>query len=57
MAATHDQIVRRDRDDSTVSQFTEAADGVVLLDTSALDFDGSVAALVEIVTATLARAS
>lgn len=57
VAATHDQIVRRDRDDSTVSQFTEAADGVVLLDTSALDFDGSVAALVEIVTATLARAS
>ncbi|GAA1754729.1 (d)CMP kinase [Nostocoides vanveenii] len=57
VAATHDQIVRRDRDDSTVSQFTEAADGVVLLDTSALDFDGSVGALVEIVTATLARAS
>lgn len=57
VAATHDQIVRRDRDDSTVSQFTEAADGVILLDTSDLDFDGSVAALVEIVTATLARAS
>ena len=27
--ATRDQIVRRDRDDSTVSQFIEAADGVV----------------------------
>lgn len=57
VAATHDQIVRRDRDDSTVSQFTEAADGVVLLDTSDLDFDASVANLVEIVTTTLTRAS
>ncbi|CCH73364.1 Cytidylate kinase [Nostocoides australiense Ben110] len=49
VAATHDEVVRRDRDDSTVSQFTVAADGVVLLDTSALDFDGSVAAVIGIV--------
>ena len=28
--ATRDQVVRRDRDDSTVSTFTEAAEGVVL---------------------------
>lgn len=47
--ATRDQIVRRDRDDSTVSEFTTAADGVVLLDTSDLDFDQSVAAVLEIV--------
>jgi cytidylate kinase len=49
VAATRDQIVRRDRDDSTVSEFTTAADGVVLLDTSDLDFDQSVAAVLDIV--------
>jgi cytidylate kinase len=32
LAATHDQVVRRDRDDSTVSQFTVAADGVCTID-------------------------
>ncbi len=47
--ATRDQIVRRDADDSTVSEFTEAADGVVLVDTSDLDFEGSVAAVLEVV--------
>ena len=49
MAATRDQIVRRDADDSTVSQFTQAADGVVLLDTSDLDFAESVEALLAVV--------
>jgi CMP/dCMP kinase len=49
VAATRDQIVRRDRDDSTVSQFTEAADGVTLVDTSDLDFDQSVAAVLDVV--------
>lgn len=53
VAATHDEVVRRDRDDSTVSQFTQAADGVVLLDTSDLDFEGSVAAAIAVVTAGL----
>lgn len=47
--ATRDQIVRRDRDDSTVSQFTTAADGVTLLDTSELSFDESVEAVLDIV--------
>lgn len=51
IAATRDQVVRRDRDDSTVSQFTEAADGVVVVDTSDLDFDGSVAAVLDVVRA------
>lgn len=51
LAATRQQIVRRDRRDSTVSQFTEAADGVVLVDTSELDLDGSVAAVLEVVAA------
>ena len=49
--ATRDQIVRRDKDDSTVSEFTQAADGVVALDTSDLDFEQSVAAVLRIVRA------
>lgn len=49
VAATRDQIVRRDQDDSTVSDFMEAADGVTLLDTSDLDFEQSVDALVELI--------
>jgi CMP/dCMP kinase len=39
LAATHDQVVRRDRDDSTVSQFTVAADGVVTVDSSSLTLE------------------
>jgi cytidylate kinase len=49
VAATRDQIVARDRADSTVSQFTTASDGVVTLDTSDLDFEGSVDAVLAIV--------
>ncbi len=51
VAAVRDQIVRRDRDDSTVSQFTVAADGVVTLDTSEMSFDESVAAVLTLVEA------
>ena len=40
-----DQVVRRDADDSTVSSFQVAADGVVLIDSSALDFGQTVAAV------------
>ena len=47
--ATRDQIVRRDADDSTVSQFTEAAEGVHLVDTSDLDFEQSIEALLDVV--------
>ena len=47
--ATRDQVLRRDRDDSTVSQFTVAADGVVVVDTSELDFDGSVEAVLAVI--------
>lgn len=43
--ATRAQIVERDARDSTVAAFTTAADGVVTIDTSSLDFDGSVAAV------------
>ena len=49
VAATRDQIVRRDEQDSTVSAFMEAADGVVTLDTSDLDFDEVVAAVLALV--------
>ena len=49
--ATRDQVVRRDRDDSTVSTFTEAAEGVVLVDTSDLDFDASVEAVLDVIAA------
>ena len=55
MDATRDQVLRRDRDDSTVSQFTVAADGVVVVDTSELDFDGSVDAVMAVVSSTPTR--
>ncbi len=51
VAATRSQIVDRDKADSTVSQFTVAADGVTTIDTSHLDFDGSVAAVLAVVEA------
>lgn len=49
LAATRDQIVRRDRDDSTVSQFVTAADGVVTVDTSALDLHEAIDAVLAVV--------
>jgi CMP/dCMP kinase len=49
VTATHDQIVRRDRDDSTVSQFMHAAPGVTLVDTSDLDLQQSVEAVLGVV--------
>ena len=47
--ATHDQIVRRDADDSTVSQFMHAAPGVTVVDTSDLDLQQSVEAVLGVV--------
>jgi cytidylate kinase len=49
VTATRDQIVRRDKDDSTVSQFMQPAPGVTLVDTSDLDFQQSVQAVLEVV--------
>ena len=49
--ATRDQVVRRDRDDSTVSQFGEAADGVTLVDTSDLGLEESIEAVLDVVAA------
>ncbi len=39
LAATRDQVVRRDRDDSTVSTFLTAADGVRTIDSSSMSLD------------------
>lgn len=51
--ATRDQVVRRDADDATVSQFLTAADGVVTLDSSALTFDETVQAVIGLITPTV----
>jgi cytidylate kinase len=55
VTATHNQIVRRDRDDSTVSQFMHAAPGVTLVDTSDLTFLQSVEAVLDVVRAQCAH--
>jgi cytidylate kinase len=55
--ATRDQIVRRDADDSTVSQFHVAADGVATVDSSELDFDQTVDAVLAVVTQLTAPAA
>lgn len=44
-----DQVLRRDRDDSTVSNFTQAADGVVVIDSTFLAPDEVVAAIGKLV--------
>ncbi|NHA68462.1 (d)CMP kinase [Phycicoccus flavus] len=49
LEATRDQVVRRDRDDSTVSRFDEAAEGVTLVDTSDLSLEGSIEAVLDVV--------
>jgi cytidylate kinase len=51
VAATRSQIVDRDKADSAVSEFTVAADGVTTIDTSDLDFEGSVEAVLQVVEA------
>jgi GTP-binding protein len=47
--ATRDQVLRRDRDDSTVMEFQVAADGVVTVDSSDLDFEQTVQAVLAVV--------
>ena len=55
--ATKDQVLRRDRDDSTVSQFHVAADGVVTVDSSDLDFEQTVQAVLDVVDRVTATAA
>ncbi|MBF0845202.1 (d)CMP kinase, partial [Streptococcus danieliae] len=40
------QVVQRDAKDSKVNNFTEAAEGVALVDSSDLDFDQTIAAVI-----------
>lgn len=47
--ATRDQVLRRDRDDSAVAEFTRAAEGVTVLDNSELTRDQTVAAVLALV--------
>jgi len=47
LEATRDQVLRRDADDATVSSFHEAADGVLHLDSSHLDFEQTVRAVLD----------
>ncbi|CAM3383480.1 (d)CMP kinase [Occultella aeris] len=54
LEATRDQVVRRDADDSTVSNFTTAADGVLTVDTSTMTLEESVDTVRGIVTRALA---
>lgn len=49
LARTRDQVLRRDADDSTVSQFMEAADGVTVIDSSHLSLDETVAAVLGLI--------
>jgi cytidylate kinase len=49
LAATHDQVVRRDAQDSTVAAFTRAAPGVSVIDSSDMTVDETVAAVLALV--------
>ena len=47
-AEVTDQVLRRDRDDSTVSNFTDAAEGVTVIDSTFLSPDEVVARIIEL---------
>jgi cytidylate kinase len=49
IAATRDHVVRRDEQDSTVATFTEAAEGVTVIDSSGLSFEETVTAVLALV--------
>jgi CMP/dCMP kinase len=49
--AVTDQVIRRDRDDSTVAQFTSAAPGVHVIDSTELTLDEVVSAICDLVPA------
>lgn len=48
VAATRDQVVRRDAQDSTVAAFTQAAPGVTVIDSSDLTVDQTVDAVLDL---------
>lgn len=47
--ATRDEVLRRDADDSTVSEFLVASDGVVTIDSSDLNFEQTVEAVLQVI--------
>ncbi|MDR2703910.1 MAG: (d)CMP kinase [Cellulomonadaceae bacterium] len=49
VAATKDQVLRRDADDATVSEFRTAAPGVTTVDSSNLNWDQTVAAVLKVI--------
>jgi cytidylate kinase len=49
VAATRDQVLRRDADDATVARFLAAADGVDVVDSSELSLEQTVAAVLDLV--------
>ncbi|MFV0427312.1 MAG: (d)CMP kinase [Beutenbergiaceae bacterium] len=51
LAATRDQVVRRDSDDATVAHFHEAADGVITVDSTNLTLEQTVRVVQELVEA------
>jgi cytidylate kinase len=53
--ATRDQVLRRDRDDAKVTQFHVAADGVATVDSSDLDFEQTIDAVLAVVTQVTGR--
>lgn len=53
MAQVIDSIVRRDRDDSTVSTFEEPAQGVTVVDSTHLNLDQVIDAVIDLVPVTL----
>jgi CMP/dCMP kinase len=55
--AITDQVIRRDRDDSTVAQFTSAAPGVIVIDSTELTLNQVVSAICELVPAASPSAS
>lgn len=55
--ATRDQVLRRDADDSTVSSFQVAADGVVTIDSSDLDYEQTVQAVLTVVERTVSASA
>jgi cytidylate kinase len=50
-ADVHDQVIRRDRDDSNVAQFHSAAPGVVVVDSTHLDLEQVIDAICRLVPA------
>ena len=56
-AALRDQVVRRDRDDATVSQFLTAPEGVTLVDTSDMTLEQSVEHVVDLIEQALDEAA